>query len=183
MKKPLIVAAMIAAAGAAVFGATSIVSAQQSTQMTDAHMQRIQQNCGEALSTIQRLHTNDGPLRVNRGQSYDSISTKLMSRMNSRLALNKLDGSSLVKITAKYDQELAAFRTNYKKYDDQMSNILQIDCRRQPVSFYDAVNKARELREQVHQNTVILNKYIIEYETEFIAIKDQLVQKAGEASE
>lgn len=183
MKKPLIVAAMIAAAGAAVFGATSIVSAQQSTQMTDAHMQRIQQNCGEALSTIQRLHTNDGPLRVNRGQSYDSISTKLMSRMNSRLALNKLDGSSLVKITAKYDQELAAFRTNYKKYDDQMSSVLQMDCRRQPVAFYDAVAKARASRELVHQNTLTLNRLIIDYEAEFVSSRSKFEQSSTGGSQ
>lgn len=176
--KKLLIAAFFMTVGT--IGVASIVSAQQSTQMTDAHMQRIQQNCSEALSSIQRLHTNDGPMRVNRGQSYDSISTKLMSRMNSRLALNKLDGSSLVKITASYDQELAAFRINYKKYDDQMSAVLQIDCRRQPVTFYDGVNKARILREQVHQNTLALNRYITDYETEFVAIRDQLSQQSSE---
>jgi hypothetical protein len=153
------------------------VSAQQtpgmSDEMTDTHIQRIQANCGDALRTIQQLHTNDAPLRVDRGQVFDSISTKLMARLNGRLVLNKLDGSSLVKITAQYDKTLGDFRKNYKQYDDQMSIVLTINCTKQPVTFYDNVGKARDLRTKLHANVVSLNHLVGDYEKAFDVFRSQ----------
>lgn len=137
--------------------------------MTDAHVERIQANCNAAQRTLQQLHASDGPLRVNRGQIYDSISTKLMTRLNSRLALNKLDASVLVKITSQYDKALSAFRSNYKLYDNQMSAVLSIDCRKQPVAFYDAVTKARQLRGSVHGDVTDMRRLIVEYQKAFDA--------------
>lgn len=182
MKKILVVTISVVTISA-LFTASVVSAQQQSTQMTDAHMQRIQQNCSEAIGSLQQIHTNDRLVRVNRGQAYDSMSTKLMAPMNSRLALNKLDGSSLVKITASYDQELASFRANYKKYDDQMSSVLQMDCRRQPVAFYDAVAKARASRELVHQNTLTLNRLIIDYEAEFVSSRSKFEQSSTGGSQ
>lgn len=148
-------------------------AAQEGQPMTDAHVERIQANCNDAQTTLQQLHTSDGPLRVNRGQVYDSISTKLMTRLNSRLALNKLDGSALVKITSQYDKALSSFRSDYKLYDNQMSATLAINCRKQPVAFYDAVAKARKLRETVHNDVTEMHRLIAEYQKAFDAFSQQ----------
>lgn len=159
------------------------VAAQEGQPMTDAHVERIRANCNDAQATLQQLHASDGPLRVNRGQLYDLISTKLMTRLNSRLALNKLDASALVNITAHYSKTLTAFRADYKQYDDQMSAALSIDCRKQPVAFYDAVAKARQLRGAVHADVTELRKMIIEYQEAFDAFhlqfKSNLASKGG----
>lgn len=141
------------------------VAAQEA--MTETHIQRIQQSCTQAKRTIQQLHASDGPLRVNRGQAYEYISTKLMTPLNSRLIVNKLDASALVKVTAQYDKALTEFRSNYRDYDNQMSQVLLIDCKRQPVTFYDAVAKARELRTKVHASVTSLHTYVADYEKEF----------------
>lgn len=149
------------------------VAAQEGQPMTDAHVERIQANCNDAQTTLQQLHASDGPLRVNRGQAYDSISTKLMTRLNSRLALNKLDGSALVKITSQYDKALSSFRSDYKLYDNQMGATLAIDCRKQPVAFYDSVAKARKLREAVHNDVTEMHRLIGEYQKAFDAFSQQ----------
>lgn len=141
--------------------------------MTDSHIQRIKQNCKAATRTIQQIHANDGPLRVNRGQVYDSLMTKLMTPLNSRLIVNKLDASSMVKTTARYSETLAAFRENYKKYDNQMSAVLELDCVKQPVRFYDAVTDARQLRGVVHGDVLKLHAYIIEYGDAFGGFRTQ----------
>ena len=150
-----------------------VVSAQESQPMTEAHMERIKSNCSDALSTIQQLHTSDGPLFVNRWQQYEPMSSKLMSRLNSRLALNKMDGSALVKITADYDKALSLFRADYKQYDDHMSGLLTIDCRRQPVKFYDEVTKARQLREAVHRDVLEMHRLLMDYQKSFDAFYQQ----------
>lgn len=144
-------------------------SAQQADApvMTEAHIQHIKASCGDALRTIQQLHTNDALLRVDRGQLYETISAKLMARLSSRLATNNIDAVPFVKISTQYDKVLAEFRVNYKRYDDQMSAVLLLDCTRQPVAFYDAVAKARALRSATHANIIELNRLTGEYEKVF----------------
>lgn len=143
------------------------VAAQEGQPMTDAQVDRIKTNCADALSTIQQLHASDGPLYVNRVQLYDSISTKLMSRFNSRLVLNKLDAAALVKVTSQYDKALSEFRSHYKQYDEQMGATVLINCRKQPVTFYDAAKKARVLREAVHGDVLAMHDLIGNYQKEF----------------
>lgn len=152
------------------------VGAQSPDVMTDAHIQRIKQNCSAATRTIQRIHVNDGLLRVNRVQLYDTISAKLMTPMNSRLIVNKLDASRLVKTTAQYDKTLTDFRESYKKYYDQMTALLSIDCKKQPVTFYDSVTEARKLRSSVHGNVVKLHTLINDYGSDFGEFKTQFDQ-------
>ncbi len=165
MKRRILIASI---AGIVALTASPVpVGAQQNEHaMTDSHIQRIKQNCSSAKRTIQQLHTNDGPLRVNRGQVYASISSRLMTPLNSRLIVNKLDASSLVKISAQYDTALSAFIDTYIKYDNQMTTVLSIDCVKQPIKFYDAVALARERRVEVHTNVAKLHELIVEYDKE-----------------
>src|SRR5687768_4010153 len=132
MKRYLFVMIIFAATIGSILGANAIVKAQ-AQPMTEAHIARIRANCVEAQSTLTQLHATDALLRVNRGQLYESISTKLMAPFNSRVALNQLDGAKLVSITAMYEQQLAEFRINYQQYEEAMSSLLKLNCVNQPV--------------------------------------------------
>lgn len=147
--------------------------------MTEAHIERIRTNCGQAQATLNQLHASDALLRVNRGRLYESISTKLMTPFNSRVALNKLDSLNLPGITSRYDRELMAFRQNYQHYEESMSKTLKLDCTKQPVAFYDSVAETREKRMRTHESVVKLNKTIQDYKAEF----EVFAQKFQEDSE
>lgn len=154
-------------------GASLAVRAQ-STPMTEAHIQRIKANCVDAQSVLTQLHASDALLRVNRGQLYESISSKLMAPFNSRVALNKFDGSKLVAQSATYETQLNDFRSSYKSYEEAMSRTLRINCTNEPVAFYDSVAEARGKRQQVHQTIVALQKTIQNYKAEFESFAAQL---------
>lgn len=149
------------------------VSHAEAPPMSEAHIERIRSNCTDVKATLSQLHASDGLLRVNRGQIYDSISTKLMATFNSRASLNRLDATQLVTVASLYERELAAFRTDYKAYEQQMSDILKIDCTKQPVAFYDAIAQARDKRIKVHQHVVALTKQINDYKAAFDAFEKQ----------
>lgn len=156
----------------AVLSATLIgthVSAQDphSSLMTEAHIERIRNSCVEAQTTLSQLHASDALLRVNRGRLYESISTKLMTPFNSRIALNNRNSLTLPAITSRYEQELAAFRQNYQTYEEAMSRTLKIDCKKQPVAFYDSVAETRTKRQQTHQSVLKLRQTIQDYKVEF----------------
>jgi len=166
MKKLLVIGLGITALGSALFLSVA-AKADDTPTMTEAHIERIRANCVEAQSTLGQLHASDALLRVNRGQLYESISTKLMAPLNSRVALNRLDGVGLVAAATSYEQGLASFRSNYQQYEEAMSRALKIDCIKQPVAFYDAVADARLKRKITHDNTLQLHTVIQEYKNAF----------------
>jgi len=139
----------------------------QDMPMTEAHIARIRANCVEAQTRLGQLHASDALLRVNRGQLYESISTKLMAPLNSRISLNHLDDVNLVTIAASYEGQLAYFRQSYQQYEEAMSRTLKLNCINQPVVFYDSVADTRAKRKKVHESTVTLHETIGDYKKEF----------------
>jgi hypothetical protein len=137
------------------------------TPMTEAQIQRIKSNCVEAQSTLYQLHASDALLRVNRGQLYESMSTKLMEPFDSWLTVNSINASDLVSVAADYNNKLTEFRTNYQQYEEAMSKTLEINCTNQPVAFYDSVADTREKRGKVHESTLDLHKLIGDYKKAF----------------
>ena len=180
MKRFLTLAAVLSLTLAGAFFWHSSVRAQDGQLMTEEHITRIKSNCVEAQSSLNQLHTSDALLRVNQGRQYELISTKLMAPFNSRVAINKLDGTDLVSITSNYERELAAFRTNYKSYEEATSKALQINCINQPVAFYDYVGDARAKRKIVHGNIVKLNNMIDDYKDKFEVLAKTLPKGSTE---
>lgn len=146
--------------------------------MTDEHIARIRSNCVEAQSTLYQLHASDALLRVNRGQLYESISTKLMTPFNSRVTLNKLDSVRLITVATTYERQLDDFRASYQQYEEAMSRTLAMNCMNQPVAFYDSVGETRDKRNKVNQSTLILQKTLQDYKDAF----EQLAKNLQETS-
>lgn len=152
-----------------VFNVQHVASADADGPMTEAHITRIRENCVEAQSSLSQIHASDALLRVNRGQLYESISTKLMAPLNSRIALNKLDGGTLESITLNYEKTLDDFRSDYQVYEQALSRVLNISCTDQPVSFYDGVRVSRDMRSKVHNDVLTLQAAIKKYRAAFEA--------------
>lgn len=168
MKRFLVAGSLLAAL---VIGAVMLhsMTTLADVPMTEAHIQRIRDNCSEAQSALSQLHATDALLRVNRGQLYESISTKLMEPFDSRLALNNYNAPNLVSIAASYDRQLTDFRSKYQQYEESMSTTLEINCRNQPVAFYDSVAATRDERNKVHQSALALHSLITSYQQAFEA--------------
>jgi hypothetical protein len=170
MKRALIIAGMVATTlvGGLLFGMSA--NAEDRLPMTDEHIARIRANCVDAQATLFQLHASDAGLRVNRGQIYESLSTKLMTPFNLRLVLNRIDGATLVTAAAEYERQLQAFRNQYQEYDQAMTTTLRMNCVKQPVAFYDSVTDARKKRQLTHESTVELHKTIEKYGNEVDAL-------------
>lgn len=170
--------ALITIVGLVLTGTHVAAQTAEAPLMTEEHIERIRNNCVKAQSTLGRLHASDALLRVNRGQLYESMSTKLMTPLNSRIALNSLDSLRLPAIASRYDQQLTNFRQTYQQYEESMSKTLKINCKNQPVAFYDSVDETRTKRELTHQSALELHKIIQEYKAEF----DVFAQKFSETT-
>jgi flagellar biosynthesis chaperone FliJ len=157
---------IICLAAAVIFTVSFFIKVSaQSVPMTDQQIDQIRNNCVSVKNTLNQLHSSDALLRVNRGQIYESMSTKLMEQFNSRVSGNKFNNSSLVSATNSYESVLDTFRTDYIIYEKQLTIAISINCSKQPVTFYDAVDLARTERDQVHSDVVKLNQSIDQYKS------------------
>jgi hypothetical protein len=144
----------------------------ESAAMTDQQIQLIRDSCVSTKSTLNQLHSSDALMRVNRGQIYESMSTKLMEKFNSRVSSNSLNNSGLVLATNSYESILDTFRLDYITYEKQLTLTIGIDCSKQPLIFYNAIDLARTERNQVHTDVVNLDQSINQYQ----AVVDQFVK-------
>lgn len=139
------------------------VSAQNAV-ISEQQTEQIRSNCASTKNTLNQLHASDALLRVNRGQVYESILTKLLDRFNSRVSNNKMSSADLESVTAEYATALNTFRRDYKTYEEHLSAVIDIDCSKNPVGFYDAILFARTERVRVHDDVVKLNQLIDKYQ-------------------
>lgn len=160
MPARLAIVAVIATLFLSIAGLTS-TSAQ--TTLTNEQLQRISANCLSIKNTLNQLHASDALLRVNRGQIYEAMSTKLMDRFNARLTSNGLDATGTMAVTNGYRTALATFRTDYQAYERQLSAALRIDCDQKPAEFHAVIEDARTLRSKVHTDVIRLHQYIDDY--------------------
>lgn len=152
----------------AVCGASFSNASAQNETLSDHQIELIKSNCVTTKNTLNQLHASDGLLRVNRGQIYESMLTKLMDRFNSRLATNNFGNGNLVLSAGNYKYMLDKFRTDYKAYEEQLSMALSINCSTQPSDFYYSVVSAREKRLLVHSDVTNLNNYIDRYKSDVL---------------
>jgi hypothetical protein len=117
----------------------------------------------EHIATLSQIRTNDAPVYINKNQTYFSIGDKLMARLNSRLTLNSYDASDLVRTSSDYNHELQNFRTQYKAYEELLSDTIHTDCKRDTERFYNKLASTRDARGRVHESAMKLREFISQY--------------------
>lgn len=164
----------------AVFAASQQVrAAEETVVLTEKQIDGIVATCQDSHYQLQRLHASDALIRVNIGQEYANLSSRLMAPLNSRIALNGLDGVELAQITVDYNQALKDFQASYLTYEAKMSAAIRTDCRRDPVRYYSHIIEARRLRAAVNDAVQDMNDKIGQYQKVFDEFKRTM---AGEVN-
>jgi hypothetical protein len=146
-----------------VLAALTPVHAQSSADLTPDQLTQISSTCLATQNTLRQLRTNDALLRVNRGQIYELMSSKLMAPFNTRLQNNSFDARAFTDTASHYMASLTSFRSDYQAYDQQMAAALSLNCTKNPAKFYDIVVDARTKRNTVHDDVLKMNDYIDSY--------------------
>ncbi|MFZ1250184.1 MAG: hypothetical protein WAR37_01935 [Candidatus Microsaccharimonas sp.] len=134
-------------------------------ELSPEQIERIKINCVSIKNSLSQLHASDALLRVNRGQVYELMASKLMDTFNNRLSTNRLDSKAMATVTSNYRTALTTFRTDYITYEQKLSSAMRIDCTVNPTAFHATVEQARELRIKVHDDVNKLHRLIDDYRT------------------
>jgi hypothetical protein len=156
MRQAILIVATLVLLGVAVIGAST-------SALSESDVNTIRSSCTSSKNTLNRLRVSDALLRVNRGQAYESLSTKTMNGFSARVASNGYDNARLSSILVAYTGALNSFRQNYKVYEERLSNAVKTDCYASPERFFELIAESRELRRAVHTDVQTLSRLIDEY--------------------
>jgi hypothetical protein len=162
----------IGLAGATVW--SSLAVAQTAPSSPPLHLIRSQ--CQSIRSTLQRIQHNDALLRVNAGQAYNTISTNLIAKLNSRLALAQVDSSRMVMIARDYEEARKAFAQQYNEYESNLTALVRTDCTDKPGEFYAQLIKTHDARRQVSESVTTMSKLAADYR---VAVEQLKVKLSG----
>lgn len=165
---------------AVLLACATVPSAFAQTTLTAEQEQKISANCTSIKASLNQLKATDALLRVNRGQVYEAMATKLMDRFNSRLSTNNLDATGPSLITGNYRSALESFRSDYSTYERLLVAAIKVDCTHQPAEFHAAVELARDARSTVHDDVTRLHRIIDDYR---LAVGDFLLNYARVAGD
>ena len=143
---------------------------------------RLRANCDSVKNTLRRLHAADGVTRVNAGGIYDDISARLMARLNSRLALNRIDSAKLIDITAQFEKSRASFGDNYREYEPLLTALIRLDCRDNPTGFYAKLLEVRDARHKLSVSVASMNDSINDYRMAVEKLKQDLNDNGGDSA-
>lgn len=148
--------------------------------LTEAQIEGIRKTCSESKKQLDTVHASDGLIRVNLAQEYENISSRLMAPLNSRIALNGLDGVALSRTTVTFNSELSEFKEAYRLYDESMSEAISTNCTEDPITYYTRIENTRRLRAELAKKVDNLNSYLTKYSKEFDNFSRK-VQREGES--
>lgn len=168
---------MLLLLGTAFLAAQQVQAAEDTAVLTEKQIDGIVETCAESSYELQQLHASDALIRVNIGQEYDNLSSRLMAPLNSRIALNGLDGVELSRITVDYNEAIDEFQSRYLTYEASLSAAIRTDCNREPAEYYSHIKNARRLRAEVNNTVQEMNSLLGDYQKEFDSFARQVVRE------
>lgn len=171
MKKTGIITALVVALASAPF-------ARAAEPLADTQIELIRQSCGLAQVQLKRVLEADNVTRLNRGRDYEAM-ISLLTTLNSRVALNALSVPALTDATTAYQQEFAAFKAAYVEYGDLSKKTKALNCREQPVTFYDMLIATRTARAKVSERIVNADQLLGVYDRGLSELATQVRSRAA----
>jgi hypothetical protein len=156
---------------------TSASEGQLKSSTSDSLFQNVTIDCLDVKFKLTKIHEDDGLKRVNTGQLYEAVSTKLMARLGSRIVQNRLDGAELIKKASEYETALNNFRADYQVYEVAMNSLIKSDCSTQPMIFYNSLQNVRDLRSKVNTDTKQLTRVTKEYYETFLNFSERVKEE------
>lgn len=156
--------------------ASSSTSSSAQAELSDQKKAVIQSSCVSAQTILQRIQHNDAATRVNRGQGYETLVSRLMTQLNSRATSRGYNTSAslMVDTTKRYQQALADFKDHYEDYDNAISSALKVKCKKDPVKFYTFVEEARKQRQNVANDVGTLSTLVGEYRGNVVKLRSEV---------
>lgn len=128
--------------------------------ITENQEKVIVSKCSEIKEQLKTLQKNDARTRVHLGGRYETILTKFMTPLNVRLLENNLSNVELVENQNDFAGAKTLFNNDYINYQQDLEELVSMDCKKEPATFYEKLDKVRQKRKIVEQDVLKLRSLI-----------------------
>lgn len=116
--------------------------------------------CSEIKEQLKAVQKDDARTRVHLGGRYETILTKFMTPLNVRLLENSLSNVELVENQNNFAETKSLFNNDYINYQQDLEELVSMDCKNEPKVFYEKLDKVRQKRKIVEQDALKLRNII-----------------------
>ena len=122
--------------------------------ISETQQNSIVDNCTSIKETLAQIQKTDARARVYLGSYYETILTKFITPLNMRLVENNLSNADLVENQNNLAETRTTFVNDYISYQQNLEELVSIDCKTEPGPFYDKLIKVRQKRKIMEQDTL-----------------------------
>lgn len=129
---------------------------EQGISLTDTQKNTIVDHCDTIKDNLKSLQRVDSRTRVYLGRYYETILTNFITPLNLRLVENNISNPKLLDNQTNFAAKRTNFVNDFIVYQQVLEEVINIDCKREPVKFYEKLVAAREKRKKVNKDVNIL---------------------------
>ena len=131
--------------------------------VSDEQKSAIVDHCTEIREDLKNVQKADSRARVYLGGYYETILSKFIMPLNVRLVENNLSTASFVENQNKFADAKTVFATDFIGYQQDLEELILIDCKKEPAAFYEKLQKVQQKRKTVEQDTLRVRNLISEH--------------------
>ncbi len=134
----------------------------------------VRAHCDVIRSSLRDLQKTDSRIRVYLGRYYDNILIGLIKPLNLRLLDNDLSDISLINNQNDFNEAQVKFKSDYIEYQKSLEELVAMDCKMEPVAFYDRLVDVRKRRKIVNDDALKLREVADEQVRLVEVLKEEL---------
>ena len=123
----------------------------------------ITEHCEEIRDDLKAIQKSDAKLRVHLGGRYEMILSRFIMPLNIRLVENNLSSAKMVESQNKFADAKTLFNSDYITYQQNLEELVAMDCKKEPSEFYEKLVKVRQKRKVVERDVLSLRTLISQH--------------------
>lgn len=120
----------------------------------------IKERCDTIKDGLKNVQREDAKVRVHLGSKYELILNNYIMPLNVKLVEKNLSNADLVENQNNFVDAKTTFSNDYISYQQQLEELVAMDCKEEPEKFYDKLVKVRQKRKTMDQDTMLLRHLI-----------------------
>lgn len=124
----------------------------EEVEITDEQRTIIVDHCDAIKDNLKLLQRTDSRTRVYLGRYYETILTNFITPLNLRLVENNISNAKLLDNQTNFATRRTSFVNDYIAYQQALEELVSVDCKSEPVKFYEKLIVVREKRSSVNKD-------------------------------
>ncbi len=152
----------------------SLLSVGGAFALSDEQLKVVAGECETIHQVLHSLQKSDSKMRVKLGYHYETVLSKYMIPLNSRLVKNSISNTELIELQTNFKEAKQNFSDDFVTYQKNLESLIDKDCTRDPNEFYEALEGVRNDRRKVRQDVIKLNGLVKKFQNAIVNLKESL---------